>query len=126
MVHPVALAFVGNDVLVADDQSAAVFRIHEGSVTVVAGTSGRGLSGDGAKASEATLSAPAGLAVRADGTILIADRDADAIRTLGVDGRIGTLPGGGRNAALAQPGALLIDGNGVLLVSELTSVRAVR
>src|SRR5690606_39300931 len=52
----------------------------DGTIHTVAGTAERGFSGDGGKATEATLDAPRGLALGPDGTLYIADQENHRIR----------------------------------------------
>jgi len=65
------------------------------SVETVAGSTGRGFSGDGGKATEAELNLPYGIAVAPDGTIYIADTYNERIRRVGPDGIITTFAGSG-------------------------------
>lgn len=70
---------------------AQVFRIAHGtgSVVPVAGTGERGDGGDGGPATAARLSAPHGLAVAADGDLVLADTRNNRVRR--VDGATGTI-----------------------------------
>jgi len=64
----------------------------EGNITTIAGAI-RGLSGDDGPATDAQLSAPEGVAVAADGSILIADTDNGRVRWVAPDGTITTIAG---------------------------------
>lgn len=66
----------------------------DGMVTTLAGT-GPGFSGDGGLATAAQLNRPTGIAVGADRSLFIADRDNNRIRLVGPDGIITTFAGNG-------------------------------
>lgn len=63
----------------------------EGNLTHVAGNGRRGFSGDGGPASQAALSAPRGIALRADGSLAVADFGNARVRIVKADGTIHTL-----------------------------------
>ena len=67
----------------------------DGTVATVAGTGVAGATGDGGPARAAQLKAPAGLAVAADGALLIADSGNNRIRRVAPDGTITTVAGTG-------------------------------
>src|SRR5262249_39407806 len=73
--RPVALAFDSQgDLYVADSDDNRVRRISPaGIVTTVAGTGSGGFSGDNGPALSASLKAPGGIGVNAQGTLYIAD-----------------------------------------------------
>lgn len=66
-----------------------------GTVTSYAGTGVAGFGGDGSPASQAMLSAPAGIAFDSAGTLYIADSGNSRIRTVTQDGNIHTIAGTG-------------------------------
>jgi uncharacterized protein (TIGR03437 family) len=66
-----------------------------GAISVIAGTGLAGFSGDGGPATQATLSAPAGIAFDSQGTMYIADSGNNRIRTITTDGNIHTIAGSG-------------------------------
>lgn len=66
-----------------------------GIVTTVAGNGVAGFSGDGGPAPAASLNSPAGLAVDADGNLLIADAGNYRVRKVDHDGIISTVAGTG-------------------------------
>ncbi|PZS04571.1 MAG: hypothetical protein DLM69_01740 [Candidatus Chloroheliales bacterium] len=120
--------------------SRVLKRSPDGSVTVVAGTSTPGYSGDGGPASQAQLSIPQGLAVGPDGSLYIADRDNYRVRKVGVDGIITTVVGSGHfpgyggcyscdgdgGSALqanVRPTDLTLAPDGTLYISELNHYR---
>lgn len=72
-----------------------VFALRHGSISVVAGTSSIGFAGDGGPATEAQLTAPAGLALDASGSLYIADRGNLRLRQIDALGKIHTAAGTG-------------------------------
>jgi uncharacterized protein (TIGR03437 family) len=81
---PGGMAFASDGSLMIVDTGANVVRqlSTSGVLTAIAGTGGAGFSGDGSLALAAQLNAPAGLAIAAKGTILIADSGNNRIRSL--------------------------------------------
>ncbi len=101
----------------------------DGIVRLVAGSGVQGSSGDGGKATDATLTTPAGLAFDAAGNLYIADSDANRIRVVGTDGIIRPFAGNGKSgrtgdggpataAGLGNPTALAFDRSGNLLLAD--------
>ena len=132
-----ALDAQGN-VIVADSGNDAIRRIApDGTVTTVAGGSGRGLR-DGAGA-DAQFSQPKGVAVHADGSIYVADSRNNRIRRIAPDGSVTTVAGGGppategnwgdfrdgpaSEARFRDPSALAFDEEGNLLISDTENNR---
>jgi len=66
-----------------------------GIIATIAGTGGSGSSGDGGPAALATLDGPSAVRVAPDGTVYIADAASGRVRTIGTDGVIRTVAGGG-------------------------------
>jgi YVTN family beta-propeller protein len=101
-----------------------------GGVTLLAGAWDQPGFADGDAAS-GRFSAPYGLAVRSDGTLVVADYDNHRIRLVTLDGTSSTLAGGApgfHDGALAgalfrNPQGIAIAGNGDLFVSELGNNR---
>jgi len=84
------------DLLIADTGRHRILKITAGgALVVVAGTGTAGSSGDGGPATNATLSAPRGLAALPDGGILVADSGNHRIRKVDANGIISTLAGSG-------------------------------
>lgn len=103
-----------------------------GVVATVAGTGAGGDDGDGGPAAKAPFTEPRGLAVDADGTISVSNRDTDRLRRIdpagtvtsvtGLDGPagprtgdatkavLGTTDGGSLDAAVAPDGTLYVTG----------------
>jgi hypothetical protein len=67
----------------------------DGTIATIAGTGSTGAGGDGGAATAAQLNAPAGLALTADGGLLIADAGNNRVRRIGPDGVISTVAGTG-------------------------------
>jgi trimeric autotransporter adhesin len=84
LTSPGGMAFASDGSLVITDTGANVIRqlSTSGVLTVFAGTGSAGFSGDGGPARASQLNAPAGVALGANGTILIADSLNNRIRAL--------------------------------------------
>ncbi len=84
LTSPGGLAFASDGTLIIADTGANVIRqlSTSGVLTAIAGTGSAGFSGDGSPALTAQLNAPGGLALGANGTILIADSGNNRIRSL--------------------------------------------
>jgi len=130
---PEGVAFDANDNLyIADRSNSRVRRLDakSGVITTVAGNGEAGYSGDGGKATLASLTYPYGLALDEDGSIYIADTDNLCIRR--VDARTGiitTVAGNGRQgftgdggpaveAALYRPHVLTLGAHGELIIGD--------
>jgi sugar lactone lactonase YvrE len=132
---PEAIAFdqVGN-LYIADTDNNCVRRMDlSGNISTVAGTTSPGYAGDGGLASQATLSAPVGIAVDRGGNLYIADSGNDAIREVDISsGLISTVAGHGtaagndglgdggpaKDASLWYPTGLAFDSEGNLYVAD--------
>jgi sugar lactone lactonase YvrE len=103
--HPTDVAIAPNgDVYIADmgHHRVRVVDARTGVITTVAGDGRDALRGDGGPAVTASLSGPAGLALVPSGrrvVLYIADYYNNRVRTVGIDGRIATVPGLGSFAA---------------------------
>ena len=74
-----------------------VFRLDaSGTLTLIAGNSREGFSGDGGGATQAQLNTPQGLAFDAAGDLFIADTGNNRIREVTLDGKIRTVAGNGQ------------------------------
>ncbi len=84
LTSPNGLAYASDGTLFIADTGANVIRQFNTSseLTAIAGTGTAGFSGDGASALAAQLNAPAGIAIGANGTLLIADTGNNRIRSL--------------------------------------------
>lgn len=94
---PVAvLAHPAGGYLVADQVNHRVRRVAaDGTISTLAGTGVAGFAGDGGPATSAQLNAPSGVAVAADGSVLIADANNNRVRRVAPTGTITTVAGGG-------------------------------
>ncbi len=91
-----------------------------GVLTVVAGNSRAGFSGDGGPAVSAQLNAPRGIAIDKAGDIFIADSGNNRVREVTPDGIINTFAGSG----LPNPGGLGSYGDGGPAVNALLRLPA--
>ena len=84
LTSPGGMAFAPDGTLVIADTGANVIRqlSTSGVLAAIAGTGTAGFAGDGSPALAAQLNAPAGIAIGANGTILIADSLNNRIRSL--------------------------------------------
>jgi streptogramin lyase len=105
-------------------------------MTLVAGTPGkRGYTGDGGKATEATLAAPHELVFDKKGNLYIAERDNHVVRKVDMKtGIISTAAGTGKAgfsgdggpgnlAMLNQPHSIFLDRDGTLLICDIQNHR---
>jgi len=92
----IPLAGGGGGFLIADTGNNRIRKVAaNGTITTVAGTGVPGSAGDGGPATAAQLSGPEGLAVRADGSVVIADSTGERIREVAPNGVIRTIAGTG-------------------------------
>lgn len=125
-------------VLIADSGNNRIRRVMpDGTMTRFAGASGPGnpgASGDGGPALLAAMHTPSGIAVAADGGVLIAEINNSRIRRVGPDGIITTLAGNGNRsssgdggpatqAQVNQPEDVTVDADGGILIAEPASHR---
>jgi len=106
LVAPGGMAFqgTGKDLIVADAGQHRIFKVERatGKLTTLAGTGVPGYGGDDATATAAQLNTPQGLAILADGSLVIADSMNHRIRSIGADGKIRTAAGGGTDVAYGE------------------------
>jgi cysteine-rich repeat protein len=140
LAYPIDLAFdAAGRLLIADQGNCAVRRVDldgDGTIVTIAGRIGLGCGGggDGGPAVNASLAAPSGLAVGADGTVYIADTDNHRIRAVDDDGDgvITTVVGTGTAGALGdggpalaaqlkRPNDIAFDGLGRLLIADASN-----
>jgi RHS repeat-associated protein len=129
----VAVAADGS-VMIADSGNNRVRRVlSNGTIVTVAGTGSSGSGGDGGPATLADLSAQ-GVAMRPDGSLLIADVDNARIRRVAPDGIISTLAGNGvadfggdrgfaGAASLQQPSGLTVAPDGSVVIADTGNFR---
>jgi uncharacterized protein (TIGR03437 family) len=138
--QPRKLLISGSNVYFSSGNS--VFKIDgSGTLTLIAGNSRAGFSGDGGAAVNAQLNAPQGLALDAAGNLYIADSLNNRVRMVNTQGAISTFAGDGTvnppgfwgdtgpavNASLHLPTALAVDSSGkvYIAVSSDNTVRVV-
>jgi RHS repeat-associated protein len=122
-------------VLIADSGNNRIRRVGpDGLITTLAGTGVPGYSGDGGPATAARLYSPSGVAVAADGSVLIADPGNHRIRRIGPDGLITTLVGTGvygysgdggpaTRAQLRSPYGVAVAPDGSVLIADSNNHR---
>ena len=140
---PAIRALLGDPIGVAVDRNGNVYiadadnhRIRKvdaatGTISTIAGTGGRGYSGDGGRATDAQLHHPRGVAVDGNGHVYIADTENHRIRRVHTDtGTISTIAGTGEwgdsgdggpaaQAQLRVPSGVTVDSTGNLYISDL-------
>jgi streptogramin lyase len=119
-IGPIAAAPNGDVYLSTATQ---IFRLPGGSGPVIriAGTGEAGGGGDGGPALNAQFSSPHGLAVAADGALLVSDRDNDRIRRIDpVTGIINAF------APVGKPSGIDVAADGTVYVVEASTNRVVR
>ncbi|MDP3001282.1 MAG: BACON domain-containing carbohydrate-binding protein, partial [Bryobacterales bacterium] len=130
-------ADASGNLYVADSANCMIFRITpDGVLSAVAGNGMCAYSGDGGRATSASISYPSDVQVDGDGNLYIADLDNHRIRKVTPDGIISTLAGTGasatsgdegpaRQAALRTPHRLAWDAAGNLYVTADRRVRRI-
>lgn len=115
-------------VVVADAENHAIRRVAaDGTVTTLAGSPGLRGALDG-PAGTARFNYPMGVAVAADGAVLVADSSNHTIRRVGTDGQVTTVAGSalasgdadgvGPAARFRSPGGLAFDAAGNLYIAD--------
>lgn len=129
-----AIDFPGN-LYISDERNHMVFRIDTGGILhVYAGNGIRGYSGDGGNARDASLNAPTGLAMDAEGNLYISDTGNHVIRKVTPRGIITTIAGNGRpgysgdfgpaaTAQLNTPIGIAIDRQGFIFFADSGNYR---
>lgn len=131
LAYPTGIAVgAGGALYIADTGNHRVRRLAaDGAITTVAGTGAAGFNGDGGPATLARLNSPRGVAVAADGTLYIVDRENRRIRMVDADGLITTVAGNGSSgfngdrgdatqATLRAPYDVAVDSRGNLYVAD--------
>ncbi len=124
-----------HDLFIADSANNKVRRVRAGTISTVAGTGTYGILGDAGPATSADLAGPTAVAVRPDGTLVIADTAAGRIRSVAPNGIITTLAGPtapgsccygygsttpvpAAQAYFNQPRGVAVDAGGAVYVAE--------
>ncbi len=130
----VAVDTAGN-LYIADSLNQRVRKIDSnGVITTVAGNGVTGFSGDGGRATSASLNLPSGVAVDAAGNLYIADSGNNRIRKVTAAGIISTAAGNGvrgfsgdagaaTSASLAGPSGVASDAAGNLYIADTNNHR---
>jgi RHS repeat-associated protein len=135
----IAIAADGS-VLISDTGNHRIRRIDiNGVITTISGLDNFGFSGDGGPAAQASLTSPKGLAITAEGSLLIADSGSARIRRIGPDGTITTVAGGfprserfggdggpATQATLNNPVDVAVAADGALLIADQNNLRVRR
>jgi subtilase family serine protease/sugar lactone lactonase YvrE len=134
LYYPASLAIDGaGNLYIADTDNFRVRMVAtSGTITTVAGSGNPGFSGDGAKAVNAQLYYPYGVAVDGAGNVYIADYDNERIRQVNPSGIINTVAGNGSysyagdgalalGASFRHPYAVSADGQGNVAVVDQTN-----
>ena len=103
-LNAMVLDDLGNLYLALRDTSTVKKLTPAGELTTVAGTGSEGFSGDGGPATKAKLDFPHGLAIAADGALLIADSANNRVRRVGRNGIITTIAGTGQEGSAGDSG----------------------
>ena len=121
--NPTGLAFgLAGELYIADTGNHRVRRLaRDGTMGTVAGSGVEGAAGDGGLATAAGLDSPAGVAVRADGALLVADRMNGRVRVVTADGLISSLPQS--SLALRRPAGVAVDALGDVLIADSKNYR---
>jgi hypothetical protein len=128
---PTGVAVAANGIIyIADSGNQRVRQISSaGTISTIAGSGSMGFSGDAGPATNALLSNPAGVAVDSASNVYIADSGNNRVRIVS-GGNINTVVGSGSAtgytgdnglssaATLSAPQALVLDGQGNLIVGD--------
>jgi sugar lactone lactonase YvrE len=136
----IAVDNAGN-IYISDTENNRVRKVDSrtGIITTVAGNGLAGFSGDGGRATEASLQVPEGIAVDSAGNLYITDLRNYRVRKVdAATGIISTVAGNGRNdssfvldgvpatqSALIFPRGVAVDGDGNILIADYYQVRKV-
>lgn len=136
LAGPQGMALDSSDNLfIADTLNHRIIRVSSGGTAgVVAGVGSPGYSGDGGLAANAQFNQPAAVALAADGTVYVADRNNHVIRKFLVGGTISTVAGIGTSgwsgdngpataAQLAAPAGVAVDSSGNLYIADTNNNR---
>lgn len=125
----------GGGYVIADTGNHVVREVRpDGRISTIAGTGLDASRGDGGPAARAALRAPQGLAVMADGSILVADPVANRVRRIMPSGRIETFAGTGQAgfsgdggpataAQLSYPTGVAVEADGSVLIADDANYR---
>jgi sugar lactone lactonase YvrE len=130
-----------SNLFIADWENYRVRKVGaNGIITTYAGNGTNGFTGDGGKATNASLGGPSGVAVDAQGNLFIADPGNLRVRRVGTNGIITTYAGNGApgiyligtysgdggaatNAGLSNPSGVAVDAAGNLFIADSFNYR---
>jgi len=129
---PIALALdSGGSLYIADSTNNRIRKITAGVISTIAGVTVQSCCGlgDGGPATSARISGPRGVAVDAQGNVLIADTAQHRIRQVAANGTITTIAGNGiynysgdggpaKSAQIGSPSGIAFDSQGNLFVAD--------
>src|SRR5262245_50553394 len=105
LLNPTGLALDADGTLyISDTGRHQIRKLTGGHLDLVAGTGDGGFSGDGGPADRARLFAPGGIALDADGGLLVADMYNHRVRRIDRRGAITTIAGTGTAASAGDGG----------------------
>jgi streptogramin lyase len=129
--------FVVDAIYDSSEQGNSVIRKIDpkGNVTTFAGVKGKNGHQDG-KLQEAIFNKPVGITVGNDGSIFVADTEADLIRMIDIKGNVTTIGGQylieksqdgiGNKAAFSDPQSLVVTSNGTIFIADTFNNRIVK
>lgn len=133
---PIGIAFDSSgNLYIAQNRRNRIRKITpNGVISTIAGNGTTGSRGNGTRAQLATLNGPQGLAFDTAGNLYFADADNNLVRKISAGGIITTVAGTGasvsagdggptRNASMARPYGIAVDGEGNLFVGEYVGQR---
>lgn len=127
---PRAIAVAADSaLLILERNGNALRRIDKatGLIVTIAGTGGRGYTGDGGPAIAATFDAPKELGIDRDGSLLIVDTENHVIRRIDPrNGIVLTIAGNGRSgadASLARPHGVAVSPDGAIHIADTENHR---
>ncbi len=138
LFYPYGVAADGSgNLLIADRDDQRIRKVDtNGIITTVAGNGIRDFSGDGGASTDAALRFPYGVTVDGVGNLFIADSLNQRVRKVDTNGIINTVAGSGGfsggfsgdggaavNAALRAPRGVAVDGEGNLLIADVSNQR---
>jgi sugar lactone lactonase YvrE len=123
------------NLFIADTGNNRVRKVSaDGIITTVVGTGAVGFSGDGGPAIEATMGAPAAIAIDTEGSLYIADFNNHRIRKVSTDGIITSIAGTGKSGyngdgmpalecMIGEPCGVAVDRGGYVYIGDQVNNR---
>jgi uncharacterized protein (TIGR03437 family) len=134
---PVGATLNGGNLYIADQANQRIRIVgSDGKINTFAGDGIGGYTGDGAKATAATMNSPSNVAVDASGTVYFTDTNNNVVRKVTKDGNIATVAGnqtngttyggdGGlaTNASVYRPSGVAVDAAGNVYIADTSNNR---